>query len=135
MDATTTRLVDYTLRAEYGALDAVTVHECKRRLIDTFASAMGAYNDPLCEQARALARRYTGTPGARIWGSDLQTAPEVAAFTNGVMLRFLDVSDTYLGKGGGHPSDVISAILAVGESVQSDGPSVINAIALAYDVY
>ncbi len=70
-----------------------------------------------------------------MWGSDLRTTPETAAFANGVMLRFLDISDTYLGKGGGHPSDVISAVLAVGESIGADGPSVINAVTLAYDVY
>ena len=51
------------------------------------------------------------------------------------MLRYLDISDTYLGHGGRHPSDVISALVAAGESVGADGASVINAIVLAYYVY
>lgn len=135
MDATTAQLVDFALRSEYDLLGEETIHECKRRLIDTFASAMGAYDDPLSHMARAIAKRYTGVTNATVWGSDLQTTPEAAAFANGVMLRFLDISDTYLGRGGGHPSDVISAILAVGESTGADGASVINAITLAYDVY
>jgi 2-methylcitrate dehydratase len=135
MDATTAQLVDFALRSEYEQLGEATVHECKRRLIDTFAAAMGAYDEPLSGMARAIAKRHTGVPGASVWGSELQTTPEAAAFANGVMLRFLDISDTYLGKGGGHPSDVISAVLAVGESIAADGAAVINAIALAYDVY
>ncbi len=135
MDATTGRLVDFALNAEYSALDEETIHECKRRLIDTFACAMGAYDEPLCRMARAIAKRSSGTPGATVWGSDLQSTPEAATFANGVMFRFLDISDTYLGKGGGHPSDVISAILAVGESIGAGGAATINAITLAYDVY
>ena len=135
MDATTAQLVDFALRSEYELLGQETVHECKRRLIDTFASAMGAYDEPLCHAARAIAKRHTGVPSASIWGSDLRATPEAAAFANGVMLRFLDISDTYMGKGGGHPSDMISAVLAVGESIGADGTSVINAITLAYDVY
>lgn len=135
MDATTAQLVDFALRSEYEQLDEATIHECKRRLIDTFAAAFGAYDEPLSHMARAIAKRHTGEPSASVWGSDLRTTPETAAFANGVTLRFLDISDTYLGKGGGHPSDVIAAVLAVGESIRADGASVINAITLAYDVY
>ncbi len=135
MDATTQRLVDFAWRAEFDALSAATVHECKRRLIDTFGSALSAYDEPVSRMARGIARQYAGTSLASVWGSTLKTTPEAAAFANGVMVRFMDISDTYVGKSRGHPSDAISAIVAVGESVHADGPSVINAITLAYDVY
>jgi 2-methylcitrate dehydratase len=68
-------------------------------------------------------------------GHNIATTPEAAAFTNGVMVRLLDVSDTYLGKSRGHPSDMTSGLVAVAESVHADGKSLINAIVLAYDVY
>jgi 2-methylcitrate dehydratase len=135
MDKTTQRLVEFTQAYDFAALDGVAVRECKRRLIDTFACAIGAFDEPLSVQARTLAARYAGTPSASVWGSGGQTVPEMAAFANGVMLRFLDLNDTYLGKGGSHPSDVIAGVLAAGEAVRADGPSVIAAIALAYDVY
>ncbi len=135
MDDTTRRLVDFALHAEFAALPALTVHECKRRLIDTLGCAIGAYDEPLCRAARAIAERHSGTPGVTVWGSARRTVPEAAAFANGVMLRYLDVSDTYVGKSRGHPSDVIAGIVAMAESVRSDGPAVINAIVLAYDVY
>src|SRR5687768_8049836 len=135
MDATTERLVDFAQRARFDALTPDTVHECKRRLADTLACAIGAYDEPLSGMARRIARRYAQPDGAGVWGSALRVMPEAAAFANGVMLRFTDLSDTYLGKSRGHPSDVIAGILAVAQHVHADGPSVINAVTLAYDVY
>jgi 2-methylcitrate dehydratase len=135
MDSTTARLVDFALGMEFSSLPSETVHECKRRLIDTFACAIGAYDEPLSCMARAVARRQTGNPSASVWGCSWTTTPEAAAFANGVMLRLDDISDNYRVKSGGHPSDVIAGILAVGEAVHADGRSVINAITLAYDVY
>jgi len=135
MDATTERLVDFAFRPEFSALPADTLHACKQHVIDTIASALGAYDEPLSRMARQIARRYVGTPEAGIWGSSLRTSVEAAAFANGVMLRYLDLSDTYLSKSRGHPSDMTSGILAVADHIGADGASVLGAITLAYDVY
>ncbi|HSQ02853.1 MAG TPA: MmgE/PrpD family protein, partial [Burkholderiales bacterium] len=135
MDATTARFVEFALRSEFGDLSGDVVHECKRRLVDTFGCAMGAWHEPLSRMARAVARRYSGNPEASVWGCTRRTSPDAAAFANGVMLRYLDLSDTYVVKSNGHPSDVIAAIVAVGEAVRADGASLINAMSLAYDVY
>jgi 2-methylcitrate dehydratase len=134
-DATTERLVVYTERAGYDALPAQTVHECKRRILDTFACALGAYDSPVSEMSRTLAARVRGNDEASVWGSSIRTTPEVAAFTNGVMTRLMDLSDTYLGKSRGHPSDMNSGLIAVAETLHADGKSLINAVVLAYDVY
>ena len=135
MDNTTERLANFAAEMRFDLLSEETVHECKRRLIDTVASAMAGYGDPVCRMARGMAKKRPSEPAASIWGSNFSAAPEMAAFANGVMLRFMDISDTYVGKSRGHPSDVMSGILAVGETTRADGPSVINAITLAYDVY
>ena len=135
MDATTQRLADYALATDYSLLSATTVHECKRRLIDTIASAMSGYSDPVCAMSRNVARKRPGDPSASVWGSGIRALPEAAAFANGVMLRFMDISDTYVGRSRGHPSDVMAGILAVADAMKSDGRSVINALTLAYDVY
>ena len=135
MDATTERLARFAADMRFDLLSPVTVHESKRRLIDTIASAMAGYSDPVCAMARNLAQKRPGEPAASVWGSNIRSAPEMAAFANGVMLRFMDISDTYVGKSRGHPSDVMSGILAIGETVHADGPSILNAITLAYDVY
>ena len=135
MDATTQRLVAFWRRAEADRLTPAAILACKRRLIDTLGCTLLAYDAPLSQQARRIAMRQTGEPGATIWGTTAQVAPEAAAFANGVMLRYFDMSDMYRGKSGGHPSDVMAAILAVAETVRADGMAVINAITLAYDVY
>lgn len=134
-DATVKRLLAFAERRRYEDLSATTIHEAKRHLIDTFASALGAYEEPVSVMSRAVARRYRSDDRARIWGCDIVTTPELAAFANGVMTRSLDVSDTYLGRSRGHPSDMVPALVAVAESVHADGKALINAMVLAYDVY
>ncbi|HYC47169.1 MAG TPA: MmgE/PrpD family protein [Burkholderiales bacterium] len=134
-DATTRRLADFAMAARYEALPTSAVHACKLRLIDTFASALGAYDEPLSDMARKVAGRNRGDAQARVWGSAIRTTPEAAAFANGVMTRLLDISDTYTGASRGHPSDMNSGVIAVAEAVKADGKSLINALVLAYDVY
>jgi len=134
-DATVKRLVAFAERARYEALSPAVVHETRRHLIDTFASALGAYDEPVSVMARTVAGRYRTDDMARVWGCGMATTPEMAAFANGVMTRSLDVSDTYLGRSRGHPSDMVPGLVAVAESVHADGKSLINAIILAYDVY
>jgi len=135
MDATTARLIDFAAGLDYARLHEDTVHECKRRLIDAIGCAIGAYDDHLSVMARAMAGRVRGDPAASILGSKVSTSPEAAAFTNGVMIRLADISDTYLGKARGHPSDMLSGILAVGETVRANGQAIIAATTLAYDIY
>lgn len=135
MDATTERLAAYAAEADYATLDAQSVHDCKLRLIDTLGCALGASGESVSVMARAVAARSLGDPPARVWGSRILSTPEAAAFANGVMLRMLDISDTYLGKSRGHPSDVVAAVLAVADAYRANGKETIAAVALAYDVY
>ena len=135
MDKTTQRLVDYAMAVNFSDLAPVVVDACKTRLIDTFGCAIGAYHAPLCKQTREMAHRYTGTPAASVLGCETASTAEMAAYANGVMLRFLDLSDSYRVKSGGHPSDVIAGLLAVAEFSRADGRSLITAIVVAYEVY
>lgn len=134
-DVTTASLVNVAGRAAYDALPAAVVRDCKLRLLDAFASALGAYDHPVSVLARKSAERVSAQQPATVWGSKLKTTPEAAAFANGVMTRLLDISDTYLGKSRGHPSDMMSGLIAVAESEHCDGKSLLGAITLAYDVY
>lgn len=135
MDQTIQRLARYVFEADISQLSPETIHECKRRLIDSIACAAAAFPEPFCERIRTFAGHYSGTPSARIWGSGEPTTMEMAAFTNGTMLRYLDYSDTWLGKSNGHPSDMIGALVAVAEAYHLDGASLVEAIVLAYEVY
>jgi 2-methylcitrate dehydratase len=72
--------------------------------------------------------------GATLWGTGHKTLPDLAAFANGTLVRYLDFNDTYLSKEPAHPSDNLATILAVGETVRASGKQVIEALALAYEV-
>jgi 2-methylcitrate dehydratase len=72
---------------------------------------------------------------ATVIGSGQKTTPDLAAFANGVMIRYLDYNDNVLSKyGGGHHSDDIAAVLSPAEVVHGDGKAVITATVLAYEV-
>ena len=135
MDETTQKLVRYALRTRFDALSAATIAACKLRLLDTLACVAAAYEHPVSVAARTLAERYRMDTSATVLGSSAQVAPEMAAFANGVALRVLDLSDMYRVKSGGHPSDVIAAVLAASEIGARDGRSLIAATAIAYEVY
>lgn len=132
-DATTQRLIAFA--HGYPPLPAATIHEAKRRLVDTFASALGACDEPVSRMAHAIASRQHSEQTARVWGTAIATTPEMAAFANGVMARSLDISDTYLGRSRGHPSDMTSGLIAIAEIARADGKTLLSAISLAYDVY
>lgn len=135
MDATTRLLVEFALDTSYEALSGGTVHECKRRLVDTLGCAIGAYDEPLVVSMRDLASTYQSALSASLWGSSRLTTPEMAAFANGVMLRVLDLSDTYLASGGAHPSDIVSGLVAAAESSHASGRALIAATVVGYEIY
>src|SRR4051812_16927329 len=120
-ELTVDSIVDYALTLEYEHLNAHVVHEAKRRVVDTIACALGAYDAPPVRIAREMAIPINGAT-ARVIGSLVRTTPELAAFANGVMLRFLDYSDSALGGNrGGHPSDNLASVMAVAEAVGAGG--------------
>ena len=63
-----------------------------------------------------------------------RTTPELAAFANGVMIRYLDLNDA-TGSGGGHPSDAFAALLAVADHHRTDGRTFLVASIIVYELY
>lgn len=135
MDSMIEQLVEYAAALRYEELPADAVHECKRRLIDTLGCAAGAFNARPTVIARAIAKRAVGDPPARVLGSQEASTPELAAFANGVAMRYLDFNDATFGKSAGHPSDIFGAVLAAADATHADGRTVITASTLAYEVF
>lgn len=135
MDKTTQTLATYITSLSYSQLPAGTLHETKKHLLDAIACGIGGYTSEPAAIARRVAANTSGVPPARIFGTGKQTSMEMAAFTNTVMVRYLDFNDTYIAKGSGHPSDMIAALLAVAEAQRCSGKEMLLAIAIAYEVY
>ena len=135
MDRTTELLSSYSCRLSYEDLGPKVVHQVKRTMVDTLGCAMGGYLSEPSKIARNIAAGTTSTRPSRVLGAPTHTSPDLAGFANGVMVRYLDCNDSYFSPGGGHPSDMIPAVLALADPMGSDGRTVITAIALAYEVF
>ncbi len=127
-------LADYARTVTYSHLPAAVIHEVKRRLLDSLACAFGGWRADPCRIARRLAESAKSPRGATLWGSGQKTFPDLAAFANGALVRYLDFNDTYLSKEPAHPSDNLSAAMAVAETVRASGKQLIEAVVLAYEI-
>jgi 2-methylcitrate dehydratase len=122
MDETVDKISTYSASLNYSELTPEAIHAVKRSLIDSIGCALGAFAAEPVKIARRLASRSSSN------------APEMAAFVNGIMIRYLDFNDDYLNKDGPHPSDNISAVLAICEALHANGKSLACGIALAYEI-
>lgn len=103
-------------------------------LTDAIGCAIAALQDPEC--ARRLGAWVPGTTaidGVPVWGTDHVVDPIKAAHDIGVMIRWLDFSDTTFV--GGHPSDNLGAILAASDHVSRQRQRRGAAPLLLADVY
>ncbi|OSS42046.1 2-methylcitrate dehydratase [Desulfurella amilsii] len=109
-------------------------HEAKRRILDSFGVMYAAFLEDTPKVARKYAYMFKTHEGAYLFGLPVKTTPEVAAFANGVLVRYLDFNDTYLSKEPLHPSDCIPGLWAVAEWKKLSGKELLEAITIAYEI-
>src|SRR5438094_4111450 len=128
------QLADYACGLRFEDLSKEGLDEVKGPVVDSPGCALGAWKEDPCAIARKVASDFSAKHGSTIIGTNHKAPPDWAAFANGCCIRDFDYNDTYLSKEPAHPSDNISAALAVAESFGATGPELITAIALAYEV-
>ncbi len=129
------RIAQWAMKLRYEDLPQKTVHEVKRRVIDSLATTLGAYRSHPAKVVRAKAMAVSDPPpAANVWGTKHFTTPDLAAFANGAMVRYLDYNDTYLSLEPAHPSDNLSACVAVTQSAGKTGRDLILAAVIAYEI-
>ena len=129
------KMARWAKQLKYEDLPEKTVHEVKRRVIDSIATCLGAYNSKPAKIARAKAMAINDPPpAATVWGTKHYTSPDLAAFANGAMVRYLDYNDTYLSLEPAHPSDNIAATVAVAQTAGKNGRDMILATVIAYEI-
>ncbi len=124
----------YAHNVKWEDLPPETIHEVKRRILDSIGVAIAAFRDDAPMAARKYASDYSVPDGAAIWGLSTQATPEASAFANGVMVRYLDFNDTYLSLEPIHPSDVIPGLMALCQWGKRSIKDLVASIALAYEV-
>ena len=126
------KLASFALGTRFEDLPAVVVVEARRRLLDSLGCAIGAELESAPSIARKVASRTTGAPSVNLIGGG-SSAPDWAAFSNGVHIRYFDCNDTYLSLEPAHPSDNWAAVMAAGQLARADGKAWIAAAAVAYE--
>ncbi len=118
-----------------GKLDARAERGAKAALLDSVAVSIAALRHPAAQNARKHAYRFTTAKGSVLWGTSRRVAPELAALTNGVLLRCHDYNDFFVGKrNSGHSSDMLSAVIAAAEWTDAPGKKLLSAIAVGYEM-
>jgi 2-methylcitrate dehydratase len=128
------RLVAFSTSVHYELLPKEAVQAVKRVLIDTFACAYGAIDAPpavICETA--FRKTFGGAPVASVIGGSEPLSTEGATLVNGVLVRYLDLNDVYVGKDPIHPSECIPSALACCEERGLSGERLIEAILVGYE--
>ncbi|HNQ24567.1 MAG TPA: MmgE/PrpD family protein [Phycisphaerae bacterium] len=136
------RLARWAQDLRYEELPARTVHEVKRRVIDSLATTLGAYHSEPAHIARAKAladsppstTAAASPAAATVWGTRRHAPVELATFANGTMVRYLDYNDTYLSLEPAHPSDNIPAAVAVAQAAGRTGRDALLGIVIGYEM-
>jgi 2-methylcitrate dehydratase len=130
------QLSAFAAALRYEDLPPDVVRQAKRLIIDTIGCALGGAASEPARIAREMAAMVTSTQPATVMVSGQRSSPDLAAFANGVMIRFLDFNDGYTSTGeSGHPSDSLAAVLSAAEIMNRSGRDVIVATVLAYEVF
>ena len=128
------QISDYVLSVKSESLPKDVIHEVKRRILDSFACAIGAYNSKAAKIVLKACSKVKGKYKAPLFGKKKEVFYEEAAFANGALVRYLDFNDTYLSLEPAHPSDNIAPLIAVAQAYGKTGLDLINAIAMAYEI-
>ena len=135
MDKTEKKFVDFASSLKYSDLSKAAIHAAKARFVDSLGVALAAQQAPTVKAARKLTAPVRSGPRARIFGTLETVTPEMAAFVNGAMVRYLDMNDAYTRASTSHPSDNIPALLAVAEATGASGRDLILATIICYEIH
>jgi len=128
------QLADYVHSINYQDVPENVVHETKKRIVDSLGCAIGAFNADPVKISRRVAEAARDSQGSSLFGTRKKTTPDLAAFVNGIMVRYFDYNDTYLSKEPAHPSDNIGPCFSVAESERATGKDLLLSIILAYEI-
>jgi len=128
------KLADYVDSTNYNVVPENVIHETNKRIIDSLGCGIGAFNEEPVKISRKVAEAARDSQGSTLFGTRKKTTPDLAAFVNGIMVRYFDYNDTYLSKEPAHPSDNIGPCFSIAESEHATGKDLLLSIILAYEI-
>ncbi len=133
LDQIAQAVASFASRLSFHDLPADVVEVARQRLVDSIGCGLAAVD---CDQVGIARHIFSGgasdyLPG-RVLGSSERTTPMAATFLNTAMIRYLDFNDFYPG---GHPSDILGALLGLAESAKASGARLLTSMVVAYEVF
>src|SRR3990167_6778122 len=128
------QIATYVLSVKKESLSKEVIHEVKRRVLDSFACAIGASDSKPGKIILKACSKVKSKFAASLFGKKKEVFYEEAAFANGSLIRYMDFNDTYLSLEPAHPSDNIAPLIACAQAYGKSGLDLILAIAVAYEI-
>jgi 2-methylcitrate dehydratase len=137
-DSMTRDLARYAL-ADFKTIDPELIQAARRRVLEAVSVAflgMDQKAHPATKAVLTFAEPFVRRGGeSRIWGTGSLVPADIATLANGVFLRNADGNDSYFGPATNvHPSDSISALIALAEEESRSGYEVLEATLIAYEL-
>jgi 2-methylcitrate dehydratase len=130
------QLAEWILAFDAAALPPEVVEQAKLLLLDALACALAAAPEETVAATLRAVDALGGTPECTVIGTARRTSAANAVLANGALIRVLDSNDLYWGpRSGGHPSDNLAVVLAMGERQACTGRELLAAMVLGYELY
>lgn len=129
-------LAEYVSKTSFSAMPKEVVQKAKGIVLDTLGCAIAGYTLAghefrwICDPVKDMG----GNPESTVWIEGMKTSSPQAALVNGTLVHTVDFDDTHLGSIAHLGASVVSSALAMGEKIGADGPSVLTAVVMAYEV-
>ncbi len=130
-------LCDFALDLKYEDISEDDKIYLKNLFTDYFSAALAGYrvNDEFNECLRKVLFDMGGNPQSSVICSDIKLPAANAAFLNAVYAGGAEMDDGHR-KANGHPgSSIISAVLAMAETLDVTEEDVLTAIAVGYEIF
>jgi 2-methylcitrate dehydratase len=129
MDDTTRKIVKFVSDFKESDMTPSVVKAVNRTMVDTMAAIMSGFEEEAVRVAARAARLSPAGPHkCTVLGYGITTTPELATFVNSAMVRLVDFNDAP------HYSNLIPAVLAVGEALHATGSQVMAATVIGYEI-
>jgi 2-methylcitrate dehydratase len=131
MDDATRAIVKFVHAYKPSDMSETTRKMVNRTMVDSVACAVAGFENEAVRICARMARQVRASEhgmSSTVMGYGITSTPELAAFANSAMVRYVDFNDTP------HDSNLIPAALAIGEALHSSGDDVLAAIVVGYEV-
>jgi 2-methylcitrate dehydratase PrpD len=131
------RLADFIRTFQADNLPPSTIDAAKRCLLDLFSAAVAGYDAVSTTALRNLSRKQNSPGKAAIWFEGTKTGglcAAGAALVNSGAASALDLDDGHRAAAGHPGAGVIPAALAAAQETGTNGPEIVTAIVLGYEI-